>query len=134
VSIPVDILLRLGCDPLSLPEGGKNLDPGLSSLLLSGGTLRDVFTLNWTGLSGLLTIFGGLNPATGSLWLTDVAHHHLAVAVTFLVAGHLYRTQFSALWMPSSTDTGPWMYPRTNCPKVAGQLKLQFVNTWYRHA
>ena len=102
--------------------------------LLSGGILRDVFTLNWTGLSGLLTIFGGLNPATGSLWLTDVAHHHLAVAVTFLVAGHLYRTQFSALWMPSSTDTGPWMYPRTNCPKVAGQLKLQFVNTWYRHA
>ena len=23
------------------------------------------------------------------------------------------------------------MYPRTNCPKVAGQLKLQFVNTWH---
>jgi hypothetical protein len=90
VSIPVDILLRLGCDPLSLPEG-------ISILRLSGGTLRDVFTLNWTGLSGLLTIFGGLNPATGSLWLTDVPHHHLAVAVTFLVAGHLYRTQFSAL-------------------------------------
>jgi photosystem I P700 chlorophyll a apoprotein A1 len=91
VSLPVDVLLRLGCDPLSLPESGKNLDPGLSSLLLSGGTLSDVFTLNWTGLSGLLTLFGGLNPSTGSLWLSDIAHHHLAVAVVFLVAGHLYR-------------------------------------------
>ena len=54
-----------------------------------------MFTLNWTGLTGSLSLFGGLNPSTGSLWLTDVAHHHLAVAVTFLVAGHLYRTQFS---------------------------------------
>jgi photosystem I P700 chlorophyll a apoprotein A1 len=70
VSIPVDILLRLGCDPLSFPEGGKNLDPALSSLLLSGGTLGDVFTLNWTELSGLLTIFGGLNHPTGYFWLT----------------------------------------------------------------
>ena len=95
VSIPVDVLLRLGCDPLSLPEGGKTLEPGLSALLLSGGSLSDVFTLDWTGLTGLLTLFGGLNPTTGSLWLTDIAHHHLAVAVTFLVAGHLYRTQFS---------------------------------------
>ena len=95
VSLPVDVLLRLGCDPLSLPESGKTLDPALSGLLLSGGTLADVFTLNWTGLTGLLTLFGGLNPATGSLWLSDIAHHHLAVAVVFLVAGHLYRTQFS---------------------------------------
>ena len=67
----------------------------MSELLLSGGTLSDVFTLDWTGLTGLLTLFGGLNPTTGSLWLTDIAHHHLAVAVTFLVAGHLYRTPFS---------------------------------------
>jgi hypothetical protein len=70
VSISVDILLRLGCDLLSLPEGGKNLDPGLSSLLLSGGTLSDVFTLNWTGLSGLLTIFGG-RFSNYEMWLVD---------------------------------------------------------------
>jgi len=89
VSLPVDVLLRLGCDPLSLPESGKTLDPALSGLLLSGGTLADVFTLNWPRLTGLLTLFGGLNPATGSLWLSDIAHHHLAVAVVFLVAGHL---------------------------------------------
>jgi photosystem I P700 chlorophyll a apoprotein A1 len=87
VSIPVDILLRLGCDPLSLPEGGKNLDPRLSSLLLSGGSLGDVFTLNWTELSP--------RSVPRDLSGTDVAHHQLAVAVVFLVAGHLYRTQFS---------------------------------------
>jgi hypothetical protein len=42
------------------PEGGKNLDPGLSSLLLSGGTLDDVFI-------------------RGYLWLTDVTHHQYTV-------------------------------------------------------
>ena len=88
-----------------------NLTSGLLSLsavslLLFGGTLSDVFTLNWTGLAGLLTLFGGLNPSTGSLWLSDIAHHHLAVAVVFLVAGHLYRTQFSIgtrwMWLTAS--------------------------------
>ena len=116
VSLPVDILLRLGCDPLSLPEGGKTLDPALSSLLLSGGTFSDVFTLNWTGLTGLLTLFGGLNPSTGSLWLTDIAHHHLAVAVTFLVAGHLYRTQFSV---------------GTRLTSLLASHRATFVNTWH---
>ncbi|KAI3867376.1 hypothetical protein MKX03_036503 [Papaver bracteatum] len=28
------------------------------------------------------------------LWLTDMAHHHLAIAFLFLVAGHMYRTNF----------------------------------------
>ena len=31
---------------------------------------------------------------TQSLWLTDIAHHHLAIAVVFIVAGHMYRTNF----------------------------------------
>ncbi|RYR50170.1 hypothetical protein Ahy_A07g036750 [Arachis hypogaea] len=29
-----------------------------------------------------------------SLWLTDIAHHHLAIAILFLIAGHMYRTNF----------------------------------------
>jgi photosystem I P700 chlorophyll a apoprotein A2 len=29
-----------------------------------------------------------------SLWLTDIAHHHLAIAVLFIIAGHMYRTNF----------------------------------------
>lgn len=35
-----------------------------------------------------------MNPATASLYLADIIHHHLACGVIFLIAGHLYRTQF----------------------------------------
>ena len=44
--------------------------------------------------SAILTFLGGLHPQTQSLWLTDMAHHHLAIAVLFIVAGHIYRTNF----------------------------------------
>lgn len=27
--------------------------------------------------------------------MTDIAHHHLAIAVIFIIAGHMYRTEFS---------------------------------------
>ena len=42
----------------------------------------------------ILTFLGGFHPQTQSLWLTDMAHHHLAIAVVFIVAGHMYRTNF----------------------------------------
>ncbi|NJN29216.1 MAG: photosystem I core protein PsaB [Synechococcales cyanobacterium RM1_1_8] len=42
----------------------------------------------------ILTFLGGFHPQTESLWLTDMAHHHLAIAVIFIVAGHMYRTNF----------------------------------------
>jgi photosystem I P700 chlorophyll a apoprotein A1 len=45
--------------------------------------------------SDFLTFQGGLNPVTGGLWLTDTAHHHLAIAVLFIVAGHMYRTNWN---------------------------------------
>ncbi len=51
-------------------------------------------TLNWGVYSDFLTFNGGLNPQTGALWLTDQAHHHLALAVMFIVAGHMYRTNW----------------------------------------
>jgi photosystem I P700 chlorophyll a apoprotein A2 len=35
-----------------------------------------------------------VHPQTQSLWLSDIAHHHLAIAVLFIVAGHMYRTNF----------------------------------------
>ncbi|NJK63473.1 MAG: photosystem I core protein PsaB [Synechococcaceae cyanobacterium SM2_3_1] len=44
--------------------------------------------------TAILTFLGGFNPTTESLWLTDMAHHHLAIAVIFIVAGHMYRTNF----------------------------------------
>ena len=56
--------------------------------------LRPFFTLNWNVYADFLTFKGGLNPQTGGLWLSDTAHHHLALAVLFIVAGHFYRTNW----------------------------------------
>jgi photosystem I P700 chlorophyll a apoprotein A2 len=44
--------------------------------------------------TAILTFLGGFHPQTQSLWLSDIAHHHLAIAVVFIVAGHMYRTNF----------------------------------------
>ncbi|PSN08490.1 photosystem I core protein PsaA, partial [filamentous cyanobacterium CCT1] len=56
--------------------------------------LKPFFTLNWNVYADFLTFKGGLNPVTGGLWLSDTAHHHLALAVLFIVAGHMYRTNW----------------------------------------
>ena len=50
-------------------------------------------TTNGSG-TAILTFLGGFHPQTQSLWLSDMAHHHLAIAVLFIVAGHMYRTNF----------------------------------------
>ncbi len=60
------------------------------------------FTGNWgvyaqpdaKGNPAILTFLGGLDPQTNSLPLGDMAHHHLAIAVIFIIAGHMYRTNF----------------------------------------
>jgi photosystem I P700 chlorophyll a apoprotein A2 len=44
--------------------------------------------------TAILTFCGGFHPQTQSLWLTDIAHHHVAIAVLFILAGHMYRTNF----------------------------------------
>jgi photosystem I P700 chlorophyll a apoprotein A1 len=59
-----------------------------------GAGISAFFTGNWAAYSDFLTFKGGLNPVTGSLWMTDIAHHHLAIAVLFIVAGHMYRTNW----------------------------------------
>uniref|UniRef100_UPI0030017E44 photosystem I p700 apoprotein A2 n=1 Tax=Cephaleuros lagerheimii TaxID=2738443 RepID=UPI0030017E44 len=75
-------------------------DNFLTSLPHSKG-LIPLFTGNWSAYAGnadgsdsILTFIGGLNPDTQSLYLTDIAHHHLAIAVLFIIAGHQYRTNF----------------------------------------
>ncbi|KAL4322497.1 hypothetical protein HN51_067621 [Arachis hypogaea] len=42
----------------------------------------------------ILTLLGGFHPQTQSLWMTDIVHHHLAISILFLIAGHMYRTNF----------------------------------------
>jgi photosystem I P700 chlorophyll a apoprotein A2 len=44
--------------------------------------------------TAILTFVGGFNPNTQALWLTDIAHHHLAIGVVFIFAGHMYRTNW----------------------------------------
>jgi hypothetical protein len=44
-----------------------------------------------------LTFFGGLKPDTMSLYLTDIAHHHLAVGVLFVLSAHLYSSLYKGL-------------------------------------
>jgi photosystem I P700 chlorophyll a apoprotein A2 len=57
-------------------------------------TVDHVFGTNKGAGSAILTFLGDFHPQTQSLWLTDIAHHHLAIAVLFIVAGHIYRTNF----------------------------------------
>ncbi|KAL5647674.1 hypothetical protein ACJX0J_042029, partial [Zea mays] len=52
------------------------------------------FTLNWSKYAEFLSFRGGLDPITGGLCLSDIAHHHLAIAILFLIAGHMYRTNW----------------------------------------
>jgi photosystem I P700 chlorophyll a apoprotein A2 len=57
-------------------------------------TAGHVFGTSEGAGSAILTFLGGFHPQTQSLWLTDIAHHHLAIAVIFIIAGHMYRTNF----------------------------------------
>nr|YP_009139321.1 P700 apoprotein A2 of photosystem I [Lepidodinium chlorophorum]BAR72295.1 P700 apoprotein A2 of photosystem I [Lepidodinium chlorophorum] len=57
-------------------------------------TTQHLFGTNQDAGTAILTFLGGFHPETQSLWLTDIAHHHLAIAVLFIVAGHMYRTKF----------------------------------------
>ena len=57
-------------------------------------TASHMFGTNREAGIAILTFLGGFHPETQSLWLTDMAHHHLGIAVLFIIAGHIYRTKF----------------------------------------
>jgi photosystem I P700 chlorophyll a apoprotein A1 len=97
IAIPVNRLLDEGVDPKEIPLPhewlfNRELIIQLYPSFRKG--LIPFFTLQWSDYSDFLTFQGGLNPITGGLYLTDEAHHHLAIAVLFIVAGHIYRTNF----------------------------------------
>jgi photosystem I P700 chlorophyll a apoprotein A1 len=97
ISLPINKLLDAGVSPEEIPLPHEFL---FNQVLM--GSLYSSFrkglipflTLNWGEYSDFLTFRGGLNPITGSLWITDVAHHHLALSVLFIFAGHMYRTNW----------------------------------------
>nr|UCU06739.1 photosystem I P700 apoprotein A1 [Pinus densiflora var. zhangwuensis] len=97
VSLPINQLLDAGVDPKEIPLPhefifNRDLLAELYPSFAKGVT--PFLTLNWSEYSDFLTFRGGLNPVTGGLWLTDTAHHHLAIAVLFLIAGHMYKTNW----------------------------------------
>ncbi|WP_310489404.1 photosystem I core protein PsaA, partial [Chamaesiphon sp. VAR_69_metabat_338] len=96
VSLPINKLLDSGVAPKDIPLPHEFLDPNKMAELYPSFAkgLTPFFTLNWAEYADFLTFKGGLNPTTGGLWLSDTAHHHLALAVLFIVAGHMYRTNW----------------------------------------
>ncbi|KAK9080980.1 hypothetical protein Scep_031013 [Stephania cephalantha] len=97
VSLPINEFLDAGVDPKEIPLPhefilNRDLLAQLYPSFAEGAT--PFFTLNWSKYGEFLTFRGGLDPVTGGLWLTDIAHHHLAIAILFLVAGHMYRTNW----------------------------------------
>ncbi len=57
-------------------------------------TANQVFGTSEGAGTAILTFLGGFHPQTEALWLTDIAHHHLAIGCIFVIAGHMYRTNF----------------------------------------
>jgi photosystem I P700 chlorophyll a apoprotein A1 len=97
IALPVNYLLDIGVDPKEIPlphEWILNRDLIAQIYPSFSRGLTPFWTLQWSTYNDFLTFKGGLNPVTGSLWLTDEAHHHLAIGVLFIVAGHIYRTNF----------------------------------------
>ncbi|NEQ78871.1 MAG: photosystem I core protein PsaA [Moorea sp. SIO2I5] len=97
VSLPINKLLDSGVAPSEIPLPhefllDKSLMADLYPSFAQG--ITPFFTLNWGVYSDFLTFHGGLNPVTGGLWLSDTAHHHLALGVLFIIAGHMYRTNW----------------------------------------
>jgi photosystem I P700 chlorophyll a apoprotein A2 len=56
--------------------------------------LNQVFGSSEGAGTAILTFLGGFHPQSEALWLTDIAHHHLAIGCIFVIAGHMYRTNF----------------------------------------
>jgi photosystem I P700 chlorophyll a apoprotein A1 len=97
VSLPINKLLDAGVAPADIPLPHEFiLDPSKMAELYPSFAqgILPFFTLNWGVYSDFLTFKGGLNPVTGGLWLSDSAHHHVAIAVLFIIAGHMYRTNW----------------------------------------
>ena len=97
VGVPVNNMLDAGVAPQDIPLPHEYLlDKAFMADMFPSFAqgLTPFFTLNWGAYSDFLTFKGGLNPVTGGLWMTDIAHHHVAIAVMFIFAGHMYRTNW----------------------------------------
>merc|ERR1740129_57759 len=66
-------------------------------------SLVPFYSANWIAYSldvdnqAILTFIGGLKLDTASLYLTDIAHHHLAIGVLFVWSGHVYSSLYRGI-------------------------------------
>ncbi|MEO0456740.1 MAG: photosystem I core protein PsaA [Cyanobacteria bacterium P01_A01_bin.114] len=139
VALPTNKLLDAGValENIPLPHDFI-LDKGLMAELYPSFAqgVKPFFTLNWSAYTDFLTFRGGLNPVTGGLWMTDIAHHHVAIAVLFIIAGHFYRTNwgightFNELLDDART---PKMLPIFNFIGPVGHRGLEkiFETSWH---
>nr|YP_009306277.1 photosystem I P700 apoprotein [Derbesia sp. WEST4838]AOP19181.1 photosystem I P700 apoprotein [Derbesia sp. WEST4838] len=98
IAAPINKLLDSGIDPKEIPLPHEFIlnNELMSALFPSFETgIGSLFTLHWSLYTDFLTFKGGLNPVTGGLWLSDEAHHHLAIGILFLLAGHMYKTNWT---------------------------------------
>ena len=81
---------------VSIPMSrGSNMYPMLSLYpLYSGHWPRYSLDLD---SQAILTFIGGLKSNTASIYLTDIAHHHLAVGILFVWPGHVYLSVYKGL-------------------------------------
>ncbi|WAL59767.1 photosystem I core protein PsaB [Thermocoleostomius sinensis] len=99
VAIPESRGQHVGWDNfLRMPPHPQGLQPFFTghwaAYAQNPDTAQHLFGTSQGAGTAILTFLGGFHPQTESLWLTDMAHHHLAIAILFIIAGHMYRTNF----------------------------------------
>ena len=99
VAIPESRGIHVGWDNfltrLPHPQGLTPLFSGdWAAYAMNPDSFNHSFSTGEGSGTAILTFLGGFHPQTQSLWLTDIAHHHLAIAGLFIIAGHMYKTNF----------------------------------------
>ncbi|CAN6459328.1 unnamed protein product [Victoria cruziana] len=91
----VHVAIPRSRDVLPYPQGLGLLFTGQWNLYAQNPASNShLFSTSQGAGTAILTLLGGFHPQTQSLWLIDIAHHYLAIAFIFLVARHMYRTNF----------------------------------------
>jgi photosystem I P700 chlorophyll a apoprotein A1 len=93
--LPINKLLDAGVAPQEIPLPHEFLINRelMESITQASQRISTIFQWSLGEYSDFLTFKGGLNPVTGGLWLTDIAHHHLALSV-LLFSLVMYRTNW----------------------------------------
>jgi photosystem I P700 chlorophyll a apoprotein A2 len=99
VALPASRGIKIGWNNFLLnpphPDGLRPFFSGNWSVYAQNpDSVNHIFGTNEGAGTAILTFLGGFHPQTESLWLTDIVHHQLAIGVIFIIAGHMYRTNF----------------------------------------